>query len=260
MKRGILARPSSWPSVAAGGRLRLRRHPAGGGGTGSSSSAGTPRWRRGDLSAAIESVQRRDRPADRLDVGVPEARRGLPPARRARRRRSRDLRPARAELGSARRPPARAARRRQLLAASRFAPRRRALSGLRRPRRRSPRVLYKLGLAHYRAGQPGPAIDRAREGDRARRTFAEAHYLLGLCLRDAQKPSEALRALRARDRAGAGHARRRARSWPTSTARSDGRTTGSRSSRRCAPSIPAPAREVALGLAYARAGQSIARS
>ncbi len=61
---------------------------------------------------------------------------------------------------------------------------------------RSPRVLYKLALARYRAGQPAPGIAALQSAIAMDKDFAEAHYLLGLCLRDAQRPTEAMAALR----------------------------------------------------------------
>jgi len=47
---------------------------------------------------------------------------------------------------------------------------------------RSPRVLYKLALAQYRAGQPALALSPARLALVLDDSFAEAHYLAGLCL------------------------------------------------------------------------------
>jgi tetratricopeptide (TPR) repeat protein len=60
---------------------------------------------------------------------------------------------------------------------------------------RSARLQYKLGLAAYRAGQMGTAIQALREAIRLEPRFAEAHYVLGLCLRAADQPADAIRSL-----------------------------------------------------------------
>jgi tetratricopeptide (TPR) repeat protein len=59
----------------------------------------------------------------------------------------------------------------------------------------SPRVLYKLALARYRARQPVPAIDALRKVLAINERFVEAHYLLGLCFEDLGKTGDALAAL-----------------------------------------------------------------
>jgi tetratricopeptide (TPR) repeat protein len=60
---------------------------------------------------------------------------------------------------------------------------------------RAPLVLYKLALAHYRNGMPARATDPLRKAVAIDDRFAEAHYLLGLCLRNADR-EQAMRALR----------------------------------------------------------------
>ena len=60
---------------------------------------------------------------------------------------------------------------------------------------RAPAVLYKLALAHYRNGMAPKAADPLRRAVAIDDRFAEAHYLLGLSLRDADR-NQALRALR----------------------------------------------------------------
>jgi tetratricopeptide (TPR) repeat protein len=60
---------------------------------------------------------------------------------------------------------------------------------------RAPAVLYKLALAHYRNGTPARAIDPLRRAVTIDDRFVEAHYLLGLCLRETDR-TQALRALR----------------------------------------------------------------
>jgi tetratricopeptide (TPR) repeat protein len=57
---------------------------------------------------------------------------------------------------------------------------------------RSPRVLYKLALARYRAGQPALGIEALDKAVAIDGRFAEAYYLKGLCQRDAQRPGDAL--------------------------------------------------------------------
>jgi tetratricopeptide (TPR) repeat protein len=59
----------------------------------------------------------------------------------------------------------------------------------------SPRVLYKLALARYRAGQPAVAITWLTKAVALDDHFPEAYYLLGLCQREAQKPAAALASL-----------------------------------------------------------------
>jgi tetratricopeptide (TPR) repeat protein len=59
---------------------------------------------------------------------------------------------------------------------------------------RAPAVLYKLALAYYRGGLARRSIDPLRKAVALDDRFAEAHYLMGLCLRD-QDREQALRAL-----------------------------------------------------------------
>jgi len=60
---------------------------------------------------------------------------------------------------------------------------------------RAPAVLYKLALAHYRNGMAPKAADPLRRAVAIDDRFAEAHYLLGLSLRDTDR-DQAQRALR----------------------------------------------------------------
>jgi tetratricopeptide (TPR) repeat protein len=60
----------------------------------------------------------------------------------------------------------------------------------------SPRVLYKLALVQYRASRPGDAVGVLKRAISFDDRFAEAHYLLGLCLRDERKPDQALASLK----------------------------------------------------------------
>jgi len=52
---------------------------------------------------------------------------------------------------------------------------------------RAPGVLYKLALAHYRNGLAARAVDPLRRAIAINDRFAEAHYLLGLCLRETDR-------------------------------------------------------------------------
>jgi tetratricopeptide (TPR) repeat protein len=59
----------------------------------------------------------------------------------------------------------------------------------------SARVALKLAIARYRAGQLDPALEAAREAVRLDENLADAHYLIGMCLRDKDQPAEAAAAL-----------------------------------------------------------------
>lgn len=120
---------------------------------------------------------------------------------------------------------------------------------------RSPRVLYKLALARYRAGQPTLGIEALQKALAIEEGFAEAHYLMGLCLRDAQRPEDAIGALQkavalaptffqAREELADLYGRLgRTEQWVTQLEALQALD-------------PGPAREVALGLAYSKAGQA----
>ena len=120
---------------------------------------------------------------------------------------------------------------------------------------RSPRVLYKLAFARYRAGQPALGIDALRKAIAIDERFAEAHYLLALCLRDAQKLPEAQTALqRAMVLAPAMlQAREELADLYARLGRSDGWIEQLEALRALDPT---PARDVTLGLAFAKLGQS----
>jgi len=60
---------------------------------------------------------------------------------------------------------------------------------------RSPRVLYKLALAHYRSGQPATALAAAQRALALDSRSAQAHYLIGLCLAAEGKATESRRSL-----------------------------------------------------------------
>jgi tetratricopeptide (TPR) repeat protein len=59
---------------------------------------------------------------------------------------------------------------------------------------RSAHVSYKLALSRYRAGDVDAALAAALKTVRLGESDPEAHYLLGLCLRDRRRPLEAQRA------------------------------------------------------------------
>jgi len=119
---------------------------------------------------------------------------------------------------------------------------------------RSPRVLYKLGLAHYRARRPGAAIAALQKAIALDDRFAEAYYLLGLSFRDTQRRDKSLRALETSVRLAPAmvHAREE-------LADLYGRVGRVRDRLAQLEALvwidPGPSRQVALGLAYARAGQ-----
>lgn len=61
--------------------------------------------------------------------------------------------------------------------------------------RQNPSLLYRLALARYRAGQPATALEPLRRALALEPGFDEAHYLLGLALRDTQDAAGAVAAL-----------------------------------------------------------------
>ncbi len=117
----------------------------------------------------------------------------------------------------------------------------------------SPRLHYKLALAQSRAGQPAACVDALVTGIGLEANSAEAYYLMGLCLQDGQRPREALAAferavslnpalLQNREELAEEYAR---------LGRSDDQITQLVA---LLAHEPGPFREVALGLAYATAG------
>jgi Flp pilus assembly protein TadD len=59
----------------------------------------------------------------------------------------------------------------------------------------SARVSLKLAVARYQAGQVDHALAAAREAVRLDESLADAHYLIGMCLRDKEQPVDAAAAL-----------------------------------------------------------------
>jgi tetratricopeptide (TPR) repeat protein len=60
---------------------------------------------------------------------------------------------------------------------------------------RSARVTYKLALARYRDGDTGRALAALKDTLRLDDRLADAHYLLGLCLREQRRIPDAMKAL-----------------------------------------------------------------
>jgi tetratricopeptide (TPR) repeat protein len=120
---------------------------------------------------------------------------------------------------------------------------------------RAPRVLYKLAFARYHERQITAAIDALHRALALDDRFPEAHYLLGLCHRDAQQPALARKALE-----------RAIQLQPTLSPASEELADLYRAMGRTDDYLlqlerlnvldPTPSREVALGLAFARAGQT----
>ena len=119
---------------------------------------------------------------------------------------------------------------------------------------RSPRVLYKLALAQYSAGRAPLAVRALQQAIAIDDRFAEAYYLLGLGFRDLQKPRESLRALETAARLAPAmvHAHEELADVYGRIGRREDRIG---QLDELAVIDPGPARQVALGLAYARAGQ-----
>jgi tetratricopeptide (TPR) repeat protein len=120
---------------------------------------------------------------------------------------------------------------------------------------RSPRVLYKLGLVLYSSGQARAALEPLKQAVRQDADFAEAHYLTGLCARDLRRPREALAAL---ERAMAlAPAMLQAREELADLYGRLGRTDDRIAQLEALRALDSTAsRDVALGLAYARAGRT----
>ena len=59
----------------------------------------------------------------------------------------------------------------------------------------SPRILYRLALSRYHAGNAQGAIEALRSALALDARFAQAHYLMGLCFEALEKPDQARRSL-----------------------------------------------------------------
>ena len=119
---------------------------------------------------------------------------------------------------------------------------------------RAPRVLYKLAFAQYHCGHPADAIGALQKAVAQDDRFAEAYYLLGVCLRDVQRLDGAKTALE--HAVTIQPAMLQAREELADLYGTLGRTDDRLSQLEALGALdPGPTREVTLGLAYARAGQ-----
>ncbi|HET7698929.1 MAG TPA: tetratricopeptide repeat protein [Vicinamibacterales bacterium] len=120
---------------------------------------------------------------------------------------------------------------------------------------RAPRVLYKLAFARYHERHFTAAIEALQRALAIDDRLPEAHYLLGLCYRDAQQPDAARKALEKAIQLQPAllHAREELADLYRTLGRTNDHLTQLES---LAALDPNPSRAVALGLAYARAGQT----
>jgi tetratricopeptide (TPR) repeat protein len=120
---------------------------------------------------------------------------------------------------------------------------------------RSPRLLYKLALARYRAGSPAGGIDPLVRALALDAQFADAQYLLGLCFRATNHPEQALHALETA--VSIAPALIAAREQLASLYEQTGHVDQEIDQLEALSSLdPRPVRRIALGLAQARAGRS----
>ena len=119
---------------------------------------------------------------------------------------------------------------------------------------RAPRVLYKLAYAEYNAGRAAAAIDPLQKALALDDRLAEGYYLLGLCQHALQRPEPARAAL---ERALTIQPTLfRAREELADLYGAQGKTEKRLDQLEALAALdPGPSRAVALGLAYARAGQ-----
>jgi tetratricopeptide (TPR) repeat protein len=118
----------------------------------------------------------------------------------------------------------------------------------------APRVLYKLAYARYNDGRITEAIEALRASLALDANSAEAHYLLGLCEREAQHLELARQSLERSIELQPAmlHAREELADLYGAMGRTDARLEQLQA---LSALDPRPAREIALGLAYDRAGQ-----
>ena len=118
-----------------------------------------------------------------------------------------------------------------------------------------PSVLYKLGLSHYLSGATADAYEALAKAVAADSRFAEAHYLLGVSLRELDRKEEAEEALtRAISLApGLAAAREGLSELYAATGR---RMALIAELERLLAADAGPARQVSLAVAYATAGQT----
>ncbi len=120
---------------------------------------------------------------------------------------------------------------------------------------RAPRVLYKLAFARYNDGHLNDAIEALQQSIALDNRSAEAHYLLGLCERDAQQPEAARQSIEHSIELQPGllHAREELADLYGAMGRTEPRLAQLEV---LSALDPRPTREIALGLAYFRAGQT----
>jgi tetratricopeptide (TPR) repeat protein len=119
---------------------------------------------------------------------------------------------------------------------------------------RAPRVLYKLAFAQYHDGRPAEAIGALQKAVAQDDRFAEAYYLLGVCLHDVQRLDSAKSALE--HAVALQPAMLQAREELADLYGTLGRTEDRLEQLQALGALdPGAAREVTLGLAYARAGE-----
>ena len=119
----------------------------------------------------------------------------------------------------------------------------------------SPRLLYKLALARYHASNPAGAVEALRAAIKINERFAEANYLMGLCLESLKRPDQARVYLyRAVELSPALlEARDELAELDRRHARTDDRLAQLEALQALDPG--APSRHITLGLAHAEAGQ-----
>jgi tetratricopeptide (TPR) repeat protein len=120
---------------------------------------------------------------------------------------------------------------------------------------RSARVLYKLGLARYRQGQPAQAIDVLERALALEPGLAEARYVLGLCHRDVGALDLARDALDVAAREAPGLLAAREALAEVHALRGDMRRALEETEALAALEPHRPERLIAVGLAHARAGR-----
>ena len=254
VRMGLAAGPRGQPDA----RRRARRWPscrcATSGSTQRLVLAGDAALGAADLSARDRGLHRRHHPPGRFDGRPPEARTRLPAARRAR---GGAARPA-AGLGT--RPVARrgsSSGRATSTPASGATPGRpSATSRASRSTTARPRSSTSSAVARYREGRAGAAIDPLRRAIALAPGLAEAHYLLGVSLRDAGRLDEAAVGARRGGPAVAGPARGPRGPGRRATRRAaTSRRRGRRTDALAALEPERAERAVAVGAAYARAGR-----
>jgi superkiller protein 3 len=119
---------------------------------------------------------------------------------------------------------------------------------------KAPRVLYKLGYARYNDGHVAEAIEALHGALLLDPGSAEAYYLLGLCERDALHPELARQSLERSIELQPAllHAREELADLYGAMGRTDARLEQLQA---LSALDPRPSREIALGIAYDRAGQ-----